>query len=315
MAHKVSGTSNDGAQIIVINENDWSVEASESKSPYGYTMSNLVSGTKMVIARNTHGEVIGYGNIQSQFDIPQAAGGTITYDGDYRIHTFTSTDQLNMVVGGEAEVLLVGAGGGGGYGTGGGGGAGGLIYLPSITISGGLHDVSIGLPQGTIGYNNPGDNGQPSIFYGLTALGGGGGGSQASNPVNRNGKVGGSGGGGCGIEAGAGAAGTEDQGHNGGGGSNAYQNWPAGGGGGADTAGGNNGGDGLQIDITGTPTYYAGGGGGGQYTSGFTGGLGGGGDWGQPGTANTGGGGGGGKDQAFGGAGGSGIIIVRYKYQ
>jgi hypothetical protein len=93
------------------------------------------------------------------------------------------------------------------------------------------------------------------------------------------------------------------------------------GGAGNSTKGGD-GGNGLELSISGTPTYYAGGGGGGG--GGNVAGLGGGGQGGEapdPGsgtagsdaTANTGGGGGGGHHgYAASGAGGSGIVIVRY---
>jgi len=124
----------------------------------------------------------------------------------------------------------------------------------------------------------------------------------------------------------------------------------AGGGGGATAAGtdfiapfcnsgGGPGGAGATTSISGSPTAYAGGGGGGVYVCGSSGGLGsgtggtGGGGPGGPGpgstspgggtagTANTGGGGGGGStvgpDSAGrdGGTGGSGIVIIRYKFQ
>ena len=94
-----------------------------------------------------------------------------------------------------------------------------------------------------------------------------------------------------------------------------------------DTIAGRKGGDGLSIDITGSATYYAGGGGGTRHSGGYAspqatavGGLGGGGSstpspTGQAGTAITGGGGAGGYytrgGYSAGGAGGSGIIIVR----
>jgi len=104
-----------------------------------------------------------------------------------------------------------------------------------------------------------------------------------------------------------------------------------GGGGGAGGVGGDvsidyyagNGGVGLQNSITGSSVYYAGGGGGGGTNSGGiagTGGSGGGGGGnrltnGSAGTANTGGGGGGaGFDGTVrsGGAGGSGVVIIRF---
>jgi hypothetical protein len=103
------------------------------------------------------------------------------------------------------------------------------------------------------------------------------------------------------------------------------------GGGGATQTGGNSpsptqagtGGNGAPNDISGSAVDYAGGGGGGAYGGTFgPGGTGGGGRGGQlsspqtpgvAGTANTGGGGGGGGcNVSPGGAGGSGVVIIRY---
>jgi hypothetical protein len=88
-----------------------------------------------------------------------------------------------------------------------------------------------------------------------------------------------------------------------------------------DPCAGGDGGPGVQYDITGTPTWYAAGGGGGGYYYGFGGaaGTGGGGSGGvlypfvpaSPGRPNSGDGGGGtGRFPA--GAGGSGVVIIRY---
>ncbi|MDD5676591.1 MAG: hypothetical protein PHW60_01190 [Kiritimatiellae bacterium] len=57
-----------------------------------------------------------------------ATGGTITTNGNYRIHTFTNVGTTNFVVSGGSltcDVLIVAGGGGGGQSRGGGGGAGG----------------------------------------------------------------------------------------------------------------------------------------------------------------------------------------------
>jgi hypothetical protein len=182
----------------------------------------------------------------------------------------------------------------------------------------------------------PGSN---SIFSTITSTGGGG----AGNPgpaTNVNGKPGGSGGGTRDDPATGGTGNTPPvsppQGKDGGS-SSGNQNGPGGGGGGATEAGfdglGNpnpatfgDGGDGAQTSINGTATYYAGGGGsggGGGVPAGGEGGQGGGGNGANfpgssvAGTANTGGGGGagnGGPSQCAAG-GGSGIVIIRYKFQ
>jgi hypothetical protein len=162
------------------------------------------------------------------------------------------------------EVLVVG-GGGGMDREGGGGGGGGLVHnmaysvTPgnSITLTVGAAGPS-GWFEGTIGSggNSTFDNGS------IIAYGGGGGG----NGNGGNGSSGGSGGGGYsgGYSGGSGIGGQGNSGGSGG------ANTGPGGGGGAGAAGqngidgvcGGNGGDGLQIDITRTPAYYAGGGGG-----------------------------------------------------
>ena len=192
-----------------------------------------------------------------------------------------------------------------------------------------------------------GSQGGNSIFSSITSAGGGLGGAGTSS--NKPGGAGGSGGaGGRGGSPGNGNTPpvSPSQGNNGGTSSpGPAGNYGAGGGGGHSGAGGNasgnnggNGTDGSALTITGASVTYAGGGGGGSFpapTSQRSGGAGGGGK-GAPaslplsdmdGTANTGGGGGGGsEDPAYapivgppndspGGTGGSGIVIIRYKFQ
>ena len=188
---------------------------------------------------------------------------------------------------------------------------------------------------------NAGNNGNPSVFSTITSTAGGGGGGGA-NPTSPTGKNGGSGGG-AGNNSGTGTAGSGNtppvnppQGNNGGGISppGTTPNYGSGGGGGATGAGqtgsnlyGGPGGNGATTSINGTPTTRAGGGGGGVYAGGVPfagdGGPGGGGDGGggssraaTAGATNTGSGGGGLSFSACtSGNGGSGIVIIRYKYQ
>ncbi len=276
-------------------------------------------------------------------------GGTITYSGDYIIHTFTGSGTFTPGTNNtKVEVLVVaGGGGGGGFFNGnvgrGGGGAGGLIYNSNFSVTPG-QSISVTVGEGGAGgQSSNGVNGGNSAFGSLLSTGGGGGGNW-----NSRGNNGGSGGG-------AGYSNTEPflpgglgilgQGSNGGTGdySPGYNcgiaNNSGAGGGGAGALGGNGypqsgggaGGIGLQYDISGNKVYYAGGGGGSgtsfcAFTSGGSGGLGGGGAGAScpsngpySGTPNTGGGGGGGSCGSTGryigwnGApGGSGIVIVRY---
>ena len=202
-------------------------------------------------------------------------------------------------------------------------------------------------------FNPPGcRTGSNSIFSSVTSAGGGGGASEGAAPLVLGGD-GGSGGGGAFGPGSPKSGGTGNtpvvsppQGSNGGSGGGCYG---GGGGGGASAVGANApsgaggaGGAGSPIADAligptapsyGTPgpssgRYFAGGGGGGGQSPGPTygpGGTGGGGRGGYypgstngtAGTTNTGGGGGGGQGGAcqVGAAGGSGIVIIRYKFQ
>lgn len=222
------------------------------------------------------------------------------------------------------QLLLVGGGGGGGAGTSsaweaGGGGAGGAIYTQSYNVS--QVEYTIGIGSGGSG-GNPGTQGSNSYISTsadgeiLTALGGGhgssGGGSGAS--------AGGCGGGGA-HDGTAGGAGRQTTDTNisadsrtygfGNAGINGGRGFGAGGGGTAASPTSQVGGAGISVDITGANVNYGGGGGGQNQT----GGAGGGGSAGGAGGTNTGGGGGG--PQSYnsyipGGAGGSGVGIIRY---
>jgi len=273
-------------------------------------------------------------------DGPLATGGDTVTDivvgvnTTYRVHTFTTvgTSSLNVIQGGEFEYLVVGGGGSGGRGLGGGGGAGG--YLTStINRSSGSYLVVVGAGGASITSNDTvGNNGEDSRFDTIIATGGGGGGAYAGKAA-KNGGSGGGGGGNEGSGTQAGGSGntpttTPSQGNNGGiGGSRPSGTYfGSGGGGGAGGVGGSHvtttggaGGPGLSSSITGTAIIRAGGGGGNGYSgAGGAAGSGGGGKGGDgnvsvtSATANTGGGGGGSGYQNS-GAGGSGIVIVRYK--
>ena len=247
------------------------------------------------------------------------------------------------------DYLVVAGGGGGGaghtpsnIGTGGGGGAGGLKTTTTFSGSGSTLTLTSGTPYtlvvGSGGTGaSPGSistQGQNSTFDNITSTGGGGGGSY--NFISTTHQNGGSGGGaGYGVGFGTGLTG---QGNNGGSQTPSVAQYGNAGGGGAGAVGqsftsgsaSGNGGAGLTNSITvasGTGPYYAGGGGGGQpgnYTPGSGGSaIGGNGGYslslnGAAGTANTGSGGGGAGHQGSyansgtAGAGGSGIVIIRY---
>tara|TARA_R110002012_G_scaffold187364_2_gene354368 strand:+ start:1164 stop:2573 length:1410 start_codon:yes stop_codon:yes gene_type:complete len=313
-----------------------------------------------------------------------ASGGTETTSGDFKIHTFNSSD--NFVVtnvgtpsaGGDSVSYVVVAGGASGGSdrtsttSSAGGGAGGfregkvasgggsdpysaspLVAPAGLTITATTYPITVGAggaaapgPSGP----TPGLDGAASTFSSITSAGGGGGSGLAPSP--NSGRDGGSGGGAKqdnngGPSNGVGIGNTPPvsppQGNNGGQSDRTGPTYLAGGGGGAGAVGGSPttcgsttgpGGAGVASSISGSPVLRAGGGGAGKSPPSYgsrnvgTAGPGGGGA-GQPGpgtdpsalgTANTGGGGGGAfggpnPSPSCGGTGGSGIVIIRYKYQ
>ena len=265
----------------------------------------------------------------------KASGGTVTTDGTYFYHTFTSSGIFTPTQALTVDYLVVAGGGGGGSGLGGGGGAGGMRCTVGATGGGGSLETPLSLlaqdytvqigAGGKAVWANQGLQGSNSVFATITSTGGGGG-SSGSVGAFTTGAGGSGGGGGNGFSAGARTA-SPVQGNNGGPDGGAAGGGGAGavGGAGAGSSGGN-GGNGQATSISGSSVTYAGGGGGSQdryggaaQGSGGTGGGGAGaagsaaGTVATAGTANTGGGGGGGgNNSGRGNTGGSGIVIVRY---
>lgn len=216
-----------------------------------------------------------------------------------------------------------------------GGGAGGLRSTMNNTGRGGSLESQFTATRSTnytvtvgAGGANTGANGSNSVFNTITSLGGG-----------TDQTAGGSGGGGSVSSSNLAGAGTTGQGYDGGRGGIGSGQGTGGGGGGAGVVGGQGnigtggtggaGGNGVSVSITGTAVTYAGGGGAGgnyqyQTNQGGAGGTGGGGNGacfgggavnGVSGTTNLGGGGGGAGYLSGGrpaGAGGSGVVILRY---
>jgi len=247
----------------------------------------------LVFIDSTQGWLVTDSGLQSEAPGPQyitASGGTPSTVGDFKIHTFTGPGTFTVSAAGNAA-------------------------------------------------------GNNKVEYLVIAGGGGGGGG--GRTADSNAKAGGSGGGGGsgspfpGAPSGVGGAGntpsvTPPQGQNGGAGPGAANN-SGGGGGGAGAVGGNwspscnggTGGAGVTSNITNTPTQRAGGGGGSGANTQGSGGAGGGGSGGKApsstaavaGTVNTGGGGGGGQSipndtpSGPGAQGGSGLVVLRYKFQ
>ena len=215
----------------------------------------------------------------------------------------------------------------------------------AITVTATAFPITVGA-GGTGPGTTTGTRGSSSVFSTITSTGGGGGRGSVPSPERTDANApGGSGGGGTSPQAASIGTGntppvSPSQGNDGGGtggGPSGSPGYGSGGGGGAGAAGLDGappgpaaGGAGVTTSINATPTARAGGGGGGTGpgTSAGTGGTGGGGPGvsgnsasaPNNGTTNTGGGGGGagGTGSATprtGANGGSGIVIIRYKFQ
>jgi len=233
---------------------------------------------------------------------------------------------------------LAGGGGAGGYRESPGAASGCYSVSPrgtspaaALPVSVTAYSITVGSGGAAAATGLAGGSGGVSTFSSITSAGGGGGKDGCG--------VDGGSGGGAGAGGGSGGSGgtgntpsvTPAQGTDGGDGVAPQK---AAGGGGATEAGGpgsgtpirGKGGDGGTSEINGSPVTR-GGGGGGANTDGTNGGAGGGGPAptsssggsGTAGTVNTGGGGGGGPHSGpacvNGGQGGSGIVIIRYKFQ
>lgn len=270
-----------------------------------------------------------------------ATGGDISFyeDGgtNYAVHIFNGSGTFEPLVPLDVDYIIVAGGGAGGRSlegnrSGGGGGAGGVVEKVSVSLSASPYSVVIGGGGAGTTSDANGGNGTGSSAFGDTATGGGGGG-RARAAAGATGSSGGSGGGG---QDAAGGSGVSGQGSAGGSSNNGGT---PGGGGGYSAAGQNgtvsptvsgSGGAGFTETLSGQSLGLAGGGGAGSNApaswppgSATDGGGEGGGatGFGQAGAVNTGGGGGGSsrRDEAgvdatrIGGAGGSGIVIIRYE--
>jgi len=317
--------------------------STQGTPPVGQAVQLTTTGTLPTgLSINTTYYVISTSTNTCQFSTT-ISGSAVTFTNSSGSGTHTAVTQraINPYAGAPDTVeYLVVAGGGGGAGAfagsyvgNGGGGAGGLLTATGFTVaSGSALTITVGAGGAKGAQDAAGATGGNSVFSSITASGGGGGGAS-----NSAGNAGGSGGG-CGGNAigTAGGTGVSGQGNAGGVGASGQGS----GGGGAGSVGlsavnsaNASGGTGLCSTITGQRVFYAGGGGGGTYMDGTQRGLGlggggGGGNGavymsgipygGTPGTANTGGGGGAGAgdfasvSKWTAGAGGSGIVVVRY---
>jgi hypothetical protein len=341
-----AGTFDTGTLTLVQNGSD-----KIGGSAINATLTTEGIAVTLVFIDSTQGWLVTDSGLQSESPTAQyvtATGGTITTSSDYKIHTFTGPGTFCISCAGNAagsnavDYLVVAGGGGAGQYYGGGGGGGGFRESPgtvsgSYTVSplGASPAVALTLPATaypiTVGGGGattpgstvyqPGSNGSSSVFSSITSAGGGFGG--ASQPSGAAGGPGGSGGGGGGTTGGGGGSGntppvSPPQGKDG----RTVGGTQAGAGGGATIAGGTNpdgktGGTGATTSITSSAVGYSGGGGGGPQSATSTAPCGSGGSnvSGTPaplraGQTNRGGGGG-----ADFNVGGSGIVVIRYKFQ
>ena len=225
-----------------------------------------------------------------------ATGGTITTDGNFKVHTFTGPGTFcvsqiaTLPANNEVDYLVVGGGGSGGHrnpgNANGGGGAGGFRFSASgtytipcsapgyplrnptgLTVTATSFPITVGAGgAGIPGPANPGikgNSGANSIFSTITSAGGGAGGAGGGGV--EDGLSGGSGGGSGGGEPGGSniASGntppvSPPQGNNGGRGGATSPDGAAGGGGGATQAGTNaaNAQSGPGGDGAGVPTAF-----------------------------------------------------------
>jgi hypothetical protein len=258
-----------------------------------------------------------------------ATGGTITTSGNDKIHTFTGPGTFcvsaiaSTAANNAVAYMVVGAGGGSGaHSYSGGGGAGGfregttapvvpytaspIVAGTGLTVTASPYTITVG--GGGASGPQSGTCGSASTFSSITSAGGGGGGSYSPSPApHRAGKSGGSGGGGssnCGaagagntppVSPAQGFAGGVGTGSSGGGGGGATAVGATGGPSGA----GNAGGAGATTQIPTSPiTKSAGGAGAGSSNPGVNG------------AANSGDG-----SSGHPATGGSGMVVIRYKYQ
>jgi hypothetical protein len=253
-----------------------------------------------------------------------ATGGTASYVLDdgygqwYEVHTFTASGTLSFTNGAPAGlnawVLVVGGGGSGSacHDPGNGGGAGGVAEHTNYPLMAQSYAVVVGAGGTNVTssqhYVYPGNNGGNSSFGGNLFVGYGGGGGGGGYTGDGKGKDGGSSGGSGNNAAATATKGLVPTGGHvyGNAGAASSRGSPgnsivAGGGGAGSAGSGANGGSGITRSITGTEETYAKGGGSNVDASHAL--------------SNTGNGGRGAIEDnypAYGFAGGSGVVIVRF---
>lgn len=260
-----SGTAAD----LTVRGNVLSWTASGAGDEGGYTVT-AISATSSDSGKRVSASL----DYQPYYD---ANGGSVSYSGNFKIHTFTSDGQFTIISApssGTIEYLIVGAGGQGDeldfFGGGSGGGGGGVIASSSAQAKG-TYQITVGRP-GVYGQTKSAANN--SSAFGRIAYCGGDGSSQVQSLAN-----GGCGGGapplvsvysrfkqgygvsGQGFEGGVGKFGRDTANYSGGGGGGATTRGFAGGAS-KDITKGGDGGIGRTSSISGSSYVYGSGGGG-----------------------------------------------------
>jgi hypothetical protein len=315
-----------------------------------YTWSGLTKGasyTFTVTTRDTSGNLNVAAVSVGPVPVILAGGGTISFakvEGDpskiWEIHTFTASGALTFPSGYTsvtADYLIVAGGGGSGGDQNnnidsdfaGGGGAGGLRYATGAALipQGGVVQITVGAGGAGGQKQTQGTDGEPSAIGTIEVPGGGGGGGAYGNMTGRPGGSGG--GGGAGNKSGHGNGGARssgdtdilgNRGGNGSGGSGSNSNSGGGGGGargqGTDSPGSSNNalaggapwdaaveGASWLVDATGTAAFSRGGNGGGTNAP----------QGGKAGVNYGDGGSSGNNRQQLGGAGHSGVVVIRFQ--
>lgn len=252
---------------------------------------------------------LGFKASEAEGNYMVATGGTVTTDGNYKIHTFTANGNFEITKLGDGLIqrFMCGGGGGGGISSfgvfgGGGGSAGQDLYDPALLMALGIYPVVIGAAgAGAAANNTDGTDGADTTFNGVTALKG----------IRGPGAFGANGFNGYNGSGGSSAGGLAGAGTNQNGGNAAPAQAGGGGGGGATGAGGSTvlglggtRGAGVLNSITGVSLEYCRGGRGGDAVFAAINGI------------NYGSGGDGAcLSISVAGNGSQGVVIIRYRYR
>ena len=67
MGGKIAGSLSQDARVIVIREDNWTIESNTTETAGSYEITGLIVGEKLVVARRSDGEVISYGDVTAVY--------------------------------------------------------------------------------------------------------------------------------------------------------------------------------------------------------------------------------------------------------